>query len=109
MDVGLPRGFGASLVLPLRLISTTIEYFDTDGMAVELTEPGIHHRNENVTGLGDPMLLGWYGRALGDWRLTGRAGLSIPLGDTEEDPFALGDQGLAHQHIQMGTGTEIGR
>ena len=29
----------------------------------------------------------------------------IPLGNTEEDPFARGDQGLRHQHIQFGTGT----
>jgi hypothetical protein len=50
------------------------------------------------------------------WRLTARAGLTIPLGRTEEDPFALGDMGLQHQHIQLGTGTanpvvaaEIGR
>lgn len=104
-DLGLPGGFGASLVLPLRLTSTTIDYYDAAGMAVELARPGIHHRNETVTGLGDPMVLGWYGRALGDWRLTGRAGLSVPLGRTEADPFTLGDQGLAHQHIQLGTGT----
>ncbi len=104
-DVGLPGGFGASLVLPLRLTSSSIDYFDTAGMSVELTRPGIHHRNESVTGLGDPMVLGWYGRALGDWRLTGRVGFTVPIGRTEEDPFTAGDQGLAHQHIQFGTGT----
>jgi len=105
VDVGLSRGFGASLVLPLRLSSTSIAYFDTDGMEVELTEPGIHHRNETVSGLGDPILLGSYGRAVSGWRLGGRAGFSIPIGRTEVDPFALGDQGLRHQHMQLGTGT----
>jgi thiol-disulfide isomerase/thioredoxin len=34
-----------------------------------------------------------------------RAGASLPLGRTEEDPFALGEVGLPHQHVQFGTGT----
>lgn len=32
-------------------------------------------------------------------------GVSLPTGRTEEDPWALGAQGLRHQHIQFGTGT----
>jgi hypothetical protein len=32
-------------------------------------------------------------------------GLTLPVGRTEPDPFALGDLGLPHQHIQFGTGT----
>lgn len=104
-DVGLPGGFGASLVLPLRLTATTIDYYDAAGVAVALTTPGIHHRDETVAGLGDPMVLGGYGRVLGAWRVAGRAGVTVPLGRTEADPFARGAQGLAHQHIQLGTGT----
>ena len=34
-----------------------------------------------------------------------RAGLSLPLGRTEANPFALGDMGIRHEHIQFGTGT----
>ena len=30
---------------------------------------------------------------------------SLPLGRTEPNPFALGDQGIRHQHIQFGSGT----
>jgi len=37
--------------------------------------------------------------------LEAKPGLSVPLGRTEEDPFALGDVGLRHQHIRLGTGT----
>jgi hypothetical protein len=29
----------------------------------------------------------------------------LPVGRTEEDPWALGSLGLPHQHIQFGTGT----
>jgi hypothetical protein len=105
VDVGLPRGFGASLVVPARLVATTIRYLDGDGMVVALSNPGIHHRDETLTGLGDPMVLGSFAHASGAWRVSGRAGLTIPLGRTEENPFALGDLGLRHEHVQMGTGT----
>lgn len=105
LDVGLTPRFGASVMLPLRVISTGIRYLDTSGVEVQLARANIHHRNETVVGLADPMLLGAASWPLGPWRLTGRAGVTIPLGRTEEDPFALGEMGLAHQHIQMGTGT----
>ena len=34
-----------------------------------------------------------------------RSGISLPTGDTEPDPFALGEEGHEHQHIFFGTGT----
>ena len=37
--------------------------------------------------------------------MTGRAGVGLPIGSTEEDPFVRGRAGLPHQHIQFGTGT----
>jgi hypothetical protein len=39
------------------------------------------------------------------WTLAARAGVSIPLGRTEPNPFVLGDLGQPHQHVQLGTGT----
>jgi hypothetical protein len=65
----------------------------------------IHHRNETLTGPGDPWALVVFGKGAGAWSLGARAGVSIPLGRTEENPFALGRRGLPHQHIQFGTGT----
>ena len=103
--MGVTRRFAASLMLPLRLVDTSIRYLDGAGAEVELSNPGIHHRDETVTGLGDPMLLGATAFAAGGWRLTARAGVTLPLGRTEANPFTLGDQGLRHQHIQIGTGT----
>jgi thiol-disulfide isomerase/thioredoxin/plastocyanin len=103
LDVGLTRRFGASLMLPVRLISTRIAYRDGRGREVQLVQPSTHHRNEVLSGLGDPMLLGVVTEAWGGLRLTGRLGFSIPLGRTEDDPFAMPD--VFHQHIQMGTGT----
>jgi thiol-disulfide isomerase/thioredoxin/plastocyanin len=92
-------------MVPVRMIGTSIRYLDATGAEVELVAGDVHHRDETVSGLGDPMLLGAAGGSLGGWRLTARAGLTIPIGRTEEDPFALGELGVRHQHIQMGTGT----
>lgn len=96
--------WGLSLMVPVRVIGTQIRYLDERGAEVQLLRPGIHHRNETVRGLGDPMVLGVGSVSLAAWRLSGRAGFTVPLGRTEEDPFQRGDQGLAHQHIQLGTG-----
>ncbi|MGN6106276.1 MAG: thioredoxin domain-containing protein, partial [Kofleriaceae bacterium] len=105
LDAGITRRFAASLVLPVRVVGTSIRYLDTRGSEVRLVHENIHHRNETVAGIGDLMLLGSTSLSVGRWRLTARAGLTLPTGRTEENPFALGDQGLRHQHIQLGTGT----
>jgi thiol-disulfide isomerase/thioredoxin len=105
VDVGLTRRFGVSLMVPVRIVTSAIRYLDLAGNEVELVNANIHHRDETVAGLADPMVLGSAGFAVGDWRLTARAGLTVPIGRTEENPFTLGEMGLAHQHIQMGTGT----
>jgi thiol-disulfide isomerase/thioredoxin len=105
-DYGVTDRFGVALVVPLRLVSTGITYRDAaSGEEVALTRPNIHHRDESLFGAGDPWLLARYRRALGRFSLGGHAGLSLPLGQTEADPFARGDAGLPHQHIQFGTGT----
>jgi thiol-disulfide isomerase/thioredoxin len=51
------------------------------------------------------MILGTYARTIGVWRVGVRAGVTLPYGRIEEDPFALGDMDLPHQHVQLGTGT----
>ncbi len=68
----------------------------------------IHHRSETCEGFGDA-------EVTAGWRKSGvfgegsvlriSAGLTLPFGDTEANPWALGDEGLRHNHIQMGTGT----
>jgi thiol-disulfide isomerase/thioredoxin len=105
LDVGLTERFSASLMVPVRVVSTSIVYRDGSGTPVELVRPSTHHRDETLSGLSDPMVLGAVTHVLAGTRLVARAGLTIPLGRTEEDPFALGAAGMQHQHIQMGTGT----
>ena len=92
-------------MLPVRVVATTIVYRDGTGTPVQLVEPNIHHRNETLSGLADPMLLGAF--SADRWHaLTVRGGSSIPLGRTEDRSVRARRHGhLPHEHIQMGTGT----
>jgi hypothetical protein len=104
-EVGVTRTLGLELQLPFRVIGTTIRYTTPDGQPYAPLDAGVHHRDETLAGISDPWLLGRWGARLGEFLLVLRAGVSIPLGRTEANPFALGDIGLRHQHIQFGTGT----
>lgn len=99
LDAGLTSRFSVGVTVPFRVVRTTIRYLDGSYMPVELVEPSPHHRNETLSGIGDPMLLGAVHLA----PLTVRAGLTLPLGKTENNPFAMPD--TPHEHIQFGTGT----
>ena len=96
---------GVELQVPLRLNYTTIQFRALDGTPVTLDYENIHHRNETLFGLGDPWVQGRYAFPLGPLQLTARAGFTVPLAKTVEDPFALGAAGQPHQHVQFGSGT----
>jgi hypothetical protein len=102
---GVSGGFGLEALVFLRHVTTGIRFEDLDRRPIELPGGDIHHRDETLLGPGDPWLLAVHGRSVGPWSAALRAGVAIPLGRTEENPFALGRQGLPHQHIQFGTGT----
>jgi hypothetical protein len=103
-EYGLARGVGLSLTGFYRQVTTRIRFEDSERRPLALASD-IHHRNETLTGPGDPWALLVLGKGLGAWSVAARAGVSIPLGRTEENPFELGHHGLPHQHIQFGTGT----
>ncbi len=104
-EYGLSQTFGLELQLPFRSVTSNIEYTAPDGTPYEPLDPGVHHRNETVVGFADPWLLLRIGKTFDKWWLAARPGVSVPLGRTEENPFQLGEQGLRHQHIQLGSGT----
>jgi thiol-disulfide isomerase/thioredoxin len=89
----------------LRVHHSSIRYLGPDGQRVSIENPDVHHRNETLVGIGDPWLVGRAATAAGRFTLGGRFGVSLPLGRTEPDPFALGDMGQRHEHSQFGTGT----
>lgn len=105
VEVGLTERFGLEAQVPLRFNRTTVVFRRLDGTAFTPDYENIHHRNETLMGLGDPWVSGRGAWRLGGVALVGRLGVSLPLGRTEANPFALGAQGLAHQHLQFGTGT----
>jgi thiol-disulfide isomerase/thioredoxin len=106
VEYGVTASFGIAAQIPLRIIDTSIVYRDkATREPIELQDPDVHHRNETLFGIADPWVQGHYATAFGGLQVDVRAGVSIPLGKTEEDPFALGRLGMEHQHVQFGTGT----
>jgi hypothetical protein len=105
IERGLRRGLGVEVVGFLRHATTRIEFQDEARQPVDWPQGDIHHRDETLVGPGDPWLLLHGAGSAGRWTLSARAGASLPLGRTEPNPFALGRQGLPHQHLQFGTGT----
>ena len=96
------------LALPYRVVDVSVTYLDpASGGEVPPGTAGIHARDETLRGVGDPSVAVHVARELGAYRLHARAGTSIPFGSTVEDPFALGDIGQEHEHIQLGTGTFV--
>jgi len=68
----------------------------------------LHHPTETLEGFSDFSLL-FAKKRKGMFRdgdtLAIALGTTIPVGNTEDNPFVLGDAGLPHEHIQFGTGT----
>ncbi len=104
-EYAFDRTFGLELQLPFRAITSRVRYTTPAGVEYEPLDRGVHHRDETVVGISDAWLLLRAGGLVGGWWLAARPGLSLPLGRTEADPFALGDRGLQHQHVQLGSGT----
>ena len=103
-DLGVLPWLSVGAVLPLRVFRTRIHYLQ-NGMPVAIENPFIHHHNETLVGPGDPWVLARAASTVSGVTVGARAGASLPLGRTEDDPFVLGDMGLPHEHSQFGTGT----
>ena len=71
----------------------------------------IHHRDETYRGFEDLNLtISYYWNEFTPVKtdsLTLSAGLSVPTGKIEPNPYKLGDAGKEHLHLQFGTGTLI--
>lgn len=104
-ELGVRPNFAVQAQVPLRLLGTSTRYTDLYSGATLEGYTELHHRNEVIAGLGDIRLQTHFG-----WRALGFSGgvslgLSLPTGRVHENPYRLGDAGLPHQHIQLGTGT----
>lgn len=104
-EYGVTPWLAVAVSAPLRYVNTTIENTTLDGAAYDPPDEGIHHRNETLTGLGDPEIAARMGRRIDDaFFASVRIGSTVPLGRTEANPFTAGHEGREHQHIQFGAG-----
>jgi hypothetical protein len=111
-EMGLDASYGitpwlaAEARFALRIVDITPTYSEIDG-TVKLVPNDIHHHNVTLVGPSDPFLLLRVGAAYGKFVTAARFGVSIPLGMTQPDPYALGQEGKSHEHTQFGSGTFI--
>jgi hypothetical protein len=91
----------------LRVADVHPTYAELDGTP-KLVPDDIHHHDETLVDPTDPWLLVRLA-AVDERGFVGslRLGASFPVGRTEPDPYALGREGLRHQHLQAGTGTLV--
>jgi hypothetical protein len=102
LTYGIRERMQLSLRLPYDVKDVNIAYETLDGAPFTPPYGDIHHRTQTLRGLSDPTVqLDWMARP----GLIVGAGLSMPLGDTVENPVVLGREGKEHQHIQFGSGT----
>jgi hypothetical protein len=107
LSMGLGKGWQLHSDIPVDLKRLGIDY-TLDGEPYNPPYAGIHHREETLFGLTDPTLsVQRYQGLPKDLVLGLSLGSTLPLGKTEEDPFALAMVGEEHQHFQRGTGTFV--
>jgi hypothetical protein len=105
--LGITEWLSAEITDSLRIVAVKFQLQDLatrEPLAAPFGEE-IHHRSETLVGPTDPWLTARVTRRLGSWSFSFRAGVTLPIGSTVPNPFALGDRGQAHEHIQFGTGT----
>jgi hypothetical protein len=105
VQYGFAPGWAAEALVPFRINRQRITFRTMEGIPFTPDPPDYHHTNRTLTGLADPWLLLSTGHTYGRWSLGARAGASLPAGSTVENPFALGELGLPHEHVQFGSGT----
>lgn len=99
---GLRRNMQLSLRVPYDVKDMRVRYTTLTGEPFTPPYGDIHHRTERLTGISDPsMMLDITPHA--DWMFG--IGTTFPIGHVEPDPVELGRRGIAHQHIQFGSGT----
>ena len=96
------------MAVPIRVTRLEASFHDQNGQTLESFE-SIHHDTETLAGLGD-VRIGAQFQVLNPSIVSGLilavgAGLEVPTGHVEPDPFELGRQGIKHQHMFFGSGT----
>jgi len=98
------------VLLPLRLMQRKAKIVPIDDMNDEQLADAqrnldIHHPSKTLKGVGDLAVMFRSRTPDVPWSW----GVTLPTGTTEEDPYVLGADHLAHEHVQFGTGTVVPR
>jgi hypothetical protein len=101
LAVPLSDSIDLELQLPYDIKDVKARYELPDGTPFDNPLGDLHHRTEKLEGVSDFKL--YWNFNVDGWRLS--AGVNLPVGRIEQDPYALGALGLRHEHIQFGTGT----
>lgn len=101
---GVTSWLAAELHLPLRIVDTKPTYNELDGTP-KLVPNDIHHHDETLVGPADPWFVLRLAGARGKLTTAARLGVSLPLGKTQPNPYALAAEGKWHEHTQLGSGT----
>ncbi len=104
--MGITPWFGFDTRWSLRVVGVHPTYTELDGRPKSVPNE-IHHHEETVGGVTDPWLLARFAAAARNFISVARLGLSLPVGKTVPDPYALGREGRWHEHLQNGTGTFV--
>jgi hypothetical protein len=104
VSYGVTRWLAAEARLGLRVVDVTPTFYDLDGRRLPI-DGDIHHKKETIAGPTDPWLVLRFGARAGRFSTAARLGATLPLGSTVPDPYELSALGLAHEHIQLGSGT----
>ncbi len=103
---GLADGWAIEMALPFGLIATDAEFYGADHGLL----PGfdsIHHRDEVLGGVGDMEVVGRGSLVEDGWSVGVRAGVTLPFGHVEADPYAAARAGQRHTHNFLGAGTVV--
>lgn len=107
LNVGLGGGWQIAASVPFDLRDVNVVYETSDGAHFDPPYDDIHHRTETIAGLTDGTLVAKRYVSIGKAIVGVGLGTTLPFGKTEEDPYTLTEQGLLHQHMQLGTGTFV--
>lgn len=105
LSYGITEVWSVDAHLPFRMVRAVADYHTPDGEPYTPIDEGVHHRTETLFGFSDAQVGARAAVKVGNWWLTPRLALTVPIGRTEVDPYEAGDNGVSHQHVQFGTGT----
>lgn len=104
--LAITSAFAVETRWAFRVVDVNPTYAELDGTP-KLVPDDIHHHDETLVDVSDPWFVASFSVSSSGLSSTAKLGLSLPVGRTEEDPYALGAEGKRHQHIQGGTGTVV--